>query len=149
MKVILKESIEKLGNEGDVVNVKPGYGRNFLIPQSKAVLATPGALRTLENEREAIERRVAATIQDAEKLKEMIEKTQLTIEVNVGDEDKLFGSVTNRQIAELLTEKGFDIDRKNITFEDEIKTTGEFKAVIALVGELKAYLPLTVVAAEE
>ncbi len=87
MKVILKESIEKLGNEGDVVNVKPGYGRNYLIPQAKAVLATPGALRTLENEREAIERRVAATIQDAEKLKDMLEKTNITIEVNVGEED--------------------------------------------------------------
>lgn len=145
MKVILTESIPNLGQEGDVVNVKPGYGRNFLIPQSKAVLATPGALRSLENQRAAIEARAAEAVSAARDLIKKIEKLKLTFEVNVGEEDRIFGSITNRNIADALAEHGIEVDRRNITLPDEIKTVGTYEAQIALLGDMKATVTFNVV----
>ena len=148
MKVILTESIPNLGQEGEVVNVKPGYGRNFLIPQSKAVLATPGALRSLENQRAAIEARAEEAVASAEELVKKIEKLKLKFEVKVGEEERIFGSVTNRNVADALAEEGIEVDRRNITLKDEIKTLGTYHAEIALLGDIKATVKLNVVEGE-
>ncbi len=148
MKVILTESIPNLGHEGDVVNVKPGYGRNFLIPQSKAVLATTGALKSLENQRAAIEARAAEAVAAVGQLIKKIEKLTLKFEVKVGEEDRIFGSITNRNIADALAEEGVEVDRRNITLAEEIKTLGTYQAVIALLGDMKATVNFNVVEEE-
>lgn len=149
MKVILTENVDNLGLAGDVVNVKPGYGRNFLIPQSKAVLATPGALRSLETQRDALQKRAQEAVEAAKELAKNIEKASVTIAMKVGEENRIFGSVTTRQIAELLHEQGFDVDRRKIVLQEEIKTLGDYHAVVELLGEIKPTVTVTVVAEEE
>jgi large subunit ribosomal protein L9 len=149
MKVILKQTITKLGQEGDVVNVKPGFGRNYLIPQGMATLATPGALRSLENERDAIQRRAQQAVNSAADLARRIEKADVTIPVLVGEENRIFGSITNRQIAEILAEQGIEIDRRNITITDEIKSPGTYEAVVDLLGDIKATVNVHVVVRDQ
>jgi len=130
MEVILKETIETLGQEGDIVKVKPGYARNFLLPRKLAVLASDGNRSILEQERAAIESRRAKARQDSEALNKSLSGVTIVIEQRVGQEDRLFGSVTAADIAEKLKEVGFDIDRRKILLDEPIKTTGEKKVNI-------------------
>jgi len=125
MEVILKETIETLGQEGDVVKVKPGYARNFLLPRNLAVLANKGNLAILEQERAAIEARREKTRQESESLNKKLSGVNIVIEQRVGQEDRLFGSVTTADIAEKLKDLGFDIDRRRILLDEPIKTAGE------------------------
>ncbi len=148
MKVILKEDVEKLGQAGDLVTVKDGYGRNFLIPQAKAVLATKGAIAELELMKQRAAQKAELTVQEAKDLAAVIEATSLTISVTTGEDDKIHGTVTNVQIAEALAEKNVAVDRRNITIDTDVKTLGEYTATINLLGDLKPKLKFWVVKAD-
>ncbi|MEX0890010.1 MAG: 50S ribosomal protein L9 [Balneolaceae bacterium] len=145
MKLILREEVEKLGAAGDVVTVKPGYGRNYLIPNGKAVLASDGALRDVERLKSAAARRAELTVEAAKELAEKLETTSVTISVSTGEEDKIHGTVTNIQVAEALAERDIVVDRRKISLDQEIKTLGEYTATVELLGELKATVKVWVV----
>ncbi|MDX1672368.1 MAG: 50S ribosomal protein L9 [Balneolaceae bacterium] len=145
MKLILKEDVEKLGDAGEVVEVKPGYGRNFLIPQGKAELATPGALKQLEMIKEKAERRAELTVENAKELAERLETTSVTIPVTVGEDEKIHGTVTNQDVAEALEERGIEIDRRKISLDQDVSTLGEYTATVNLLGEMKPQVKVWVV----
>jgi large subunit ribosomal protein L9 len=147
MEIILKEDIKGLGFKNDILNVKPGYGRNYLIPQGLAVMATESAKKVLaENIRQAAHK--AEKIKtEALRLAESMAELTLTIQTKAGESGKLFGSVTTNQISELLKAKGFDIDRKKISIDQEIKMLGEYTATIILHREVSHKIKLEVVPA--
>lgn len=145
MKLILKEDVDKLGDSGDIVSVKPGYGRNYLIPQGKAIMATEGALKQLESIKESAERRAELTIESAKEMAERLETTSVTIPVSVGEDDRIHGTVTNQDVADALAERDIDIDRRKIELNEDIKTLGEYTATINLVGDLKQDIKVWVV----
>lgn len=130
MEIILKETIETLGQEGEVVKVRPGYARNFLIPKQKAVLVSKASLAQLEKEKQAIAARLAEQKKQAEGLAAQLEGKVITLSKRVGDENRLFGSVTNSDIALALQEAGINVDKRTILLSDSIKTIGEFKVTI-------------------
>jgi large subunit ribosomal protein L9 len=147
MQVILREDVENLGNTGEMVTVKDGYARNYLIPRGLAVLATPRNVRRLDHEKRVIGQRDSKRQKDAQSLKERIEALSLTIAKHTGEEEKLFGSVTNRDIAEALKEEsGLDIDRKAIHLEQPIKSLGVYSVNVKLTRDVIATLKLWVVA---
>ena len=125
MKLILRADIENLGHLGDIVEVKPGYGRNYLIPQDLAMLATPANLRAFELERKKLQARMDEIRAAATVLAEKLQDFVLTIEMRVGENDKLYGSVTTSMIGELLNEQGIEIDRHQILLDGAIRTLGE------------------------
>ena len=136
MEIILKTDITGVGYKNDIVTVKPGYGRNYLIPQGFAVMATPSNKKVVaENVRQAAHK-VEKIKNDALALAEQIGDLKLTLIAKAGESGKIFGRVTNTQIADALREKGFDIDRKKITIED-VKTLGEYQATLDLHKEVK------------
>lgn len=145
MKLILKEDIDKLGDAGDIVDVKPGYGRNYLIPQGKAVMATKGALRQLELMREKAERRAELTVEASRELADRLETTSVTLPVTVGEDEKIHGSITNKDVAEALAERGIEIDRRKITLDQDISTLGEYTATVNLLSEIKPKIKVWVV----
>ena len=146
MQVILREDVANLGQIGDLVTVKDGYGRNFLIPKGLAVLATPRNKRRLEHDKKVIEQRDVKRGRDAATLKESIEKLSLTIAKQTGEEGKLFGSVTTKEIAEAIAEEGIEVDRKAIAITEAIKSLGVYTVVIKLTRDVSADLKLWVVA---
>lgn len=148
MKVILKEDVENLGYAGDLVEVKDGYGRNYLVPQSKAVFATPGAVRHYENLRKDAELKAELTIDKAKELAAKIESTSITVAATVGEDNKIFGTVTNTQIAEALEERNIVVDRRKISMDQEIKTLGEYTATVQLVSDIKPKVKIMVVSEE-
>ncbi|GAA4455716.1 50S ribosomal protein L9 [Nibrella saemangeumensis] len=145
MDVILKTDIAGLGYKNDTVTVKPGYGRNFLIPQGFAIMATDSNKRMIaENIRQAAHK--AEKIKnDAQAIADQIGDLRLTIPAKAGESGKIFGRVTNTQIADALREKGFDIDRKKIAVDD-VKSLGEYKATLDLHKDVKHILTFDVVA---
>lgn len=145
MKLILQEDVNKLGEAGEIVDVKAGYGRNYLIPQGKAVMATEGSLKQLERMREQAERRAELTVEKAKDLAEQLERTSVTIPVTVGEDERIHGSVTTQHIADALAERDIDIDRKKITIDQEIDTLGEYTATINLISEFKPQIKVWVV----
>ncbi|MDZ7691208.1 MAG: 50S ribosomal protein L9 [Balneolaceae bacterium] len=145
MKLILKEDVEKLGDAGDVVEVKPGYGRNYLIPQGKAEIASPGALKQLQLIKEKAERRAELTVEKAQEMAERLETTSVTIPVTVGEDEKIHGSVTNQDIADALAERDIDIDKRKISLDQDISTLGEYTATINLISEIKTQIKVWVV----
>lgn len=148
MKVILKEDIEKLGQAGDLLVVKDGYGRNFLIPQGKAILATKGAIAELELRKAQAAERAKLTVKEATELAQLLESTSVTISVTTGVDDKIHGTVTNVQIAEALAERNIIVDRRNISLDEAVKALGEYTATIDLVGDLKPSIKFWVVKAD-
>ncbi len=148
MKVILKENVEKLGSTGDLVTVKDGYGRNYLIPQKKAVLATKGAINELELMKSRAAHQAELTVQEAKELAIKIESTSLTVSVKTGEDDKIFGTVTNIQIAEALAEKGIQVDRRSISIDTDVKLLGEYTATVSVLGDLKPKAKFWVVKAD-
>lgn len=148
MKIILKEDVEKLGLAGDVVNVKDGFGRNYLIPQGLAVMATKGAVEELERLKAQAAAQAALTVKEATELARLIEATPVTIAVTTGEDDKIHGTVTNAQIAAVLEERGISVDRRNITIDGDVKTLGEYTATVNLLGELAPKVKFWVVKAE-
>ena len=148
MKVILTQDVEKLGLSGELVTVKDGYGRNFLIPSGKAVLATKGSIAEVELMRKRAAKKAEISVQEAKELAQKLESSNLTIAVTTGEEDKIHGTVTNVQIADALMEKGIEIDRRSITINADVKTLGEYTATIHLLSELKPELKFWVVKAD-
>lgn len=124
MQVILREDVHNLGKAGEVVVVRPGFGRNFLIPQGKAAVATAGNVQQIEHEKKIIAAKTAKLQKDAQSIADRLKQIEVQIERAVGEEDKLFGSVTSRDIAEALLAKGVTIDHKKLVIADTIKTIG-------------------------
>jgi len=145
MKVILKNDIDSLGKAGDIVEVKPGYARNYLIPSNNAIEATPSNLKAFQEEQKLSERRELKGQKEAEVLAAKLEKVSLTATVQVGDEDKVFGSITNQNIADLLKENGFDIDRKKIHLEEPLKALGVYEIPVKLHHQVEAKVKVWVV----
>lgn len=146
MKIILKEDITNLGYKDDVVEVKNGYGRNYLIPQGKAVIATPSALKVLaENQRQRAHK-LAKIKADAEALAASLEGVTFTIATKVSATGTIFGSVNTIQVAEALEKLGHNIDRKLIVIKDTIKEVGNYTATIKLHKEVSVEVPFEVVA---
>ncbi|MCH1544780.1 MAG: 50S ribosomal protein L9 [Bacteroidia bacterium] len=145
MKVILKEDIKHVGLKDDVVEVKNGYGRNFLIPQGKAKLATDGALKMLAEDVRQREFKMDKLKKDAEALAEKINGTTVSIKTKAGASGRIFGSITTLQIANALKEKGFDVDRRKIV-TDDIKELGTFPSTVNLFKDISATVNLEVVA---
>jgi len=132
MKVILRQNYESLGQVGDLVEVKEGFARNFLIPRKIAYTALKGNVLALEEEKKNIVKKKQQEIHSAEALASEIEKVSVTIPVQVGEEDKIFGSVTTQMIADALKEKGYDIDKRKIDIEEPIKSLGIYGISIKL-----------------
>ena len=148
MKVILREDITSVGKCGEVVEVKPGYARNYLIPKNLAIPATKGSVKAVNEVVKQKELRENKKKRENLKLKQAIEKISCTAEVNVGEEDKVFGSVTGQDIAGLLKEKGFDLDKRMIELENPVKALGVYSIPIKLHPEVIANLKLWVVKKE-
>lgn len=144
MKVILRQDVEQLGKTGDTVVVKDGYARNYLIPRNIAYPATEGNLRALEEERKQRERRAQKELRHAEKLARELEKVSLTIKMKVGEDDKLFGSVTPQTVADALKEKGINVDRRLIELDEPIKALGIYTVNVKLhqnvAGKVKVWV---------
>ncbi len=145
MKLILREDVNKLGEAGDIVEVKAGYGRNYLIPQGKAMMATEGALKQVERMKEKAERRAELTVERAQDMADRLETTSVTIPVAVGEDERIHGSVTNQDVADVLAERDINIDKRKITLDQDIKTLGEYTATIALISEIKTQIKVWVV----
>lgn len=146
MKIILKEDITNLGYKDDVVEVKNGYGRNYLIPQGKAVIATPSALKVLaENQRQRAHK-LAKIKADAEAAAAALEGVTFSIATKVSATGTIFGSVNSIQVAEALEKLGHNIDRKIIVIKDSIKEVGNYTATINLHKEVSVEIPFEVVA---
>ncbi|MDD2364994.1 MAG: 50S ribosomal protein L9 [Desulfuromonadaceae bacterium] len=147
MKVILNENIETLGHIGDIVKVAPGYARNYLIPKNLAIPATEKNAKALEHTKRQMEYKKNKALESAKTLGGKLEALSIVLSHKAGEEGKLFGAVTNIDIAAFLKDNGFDIDRKSIVLADTIKHTGEFTATLKIHPEVTATLKITVVAA--
>ncbi|WP_192821489.1 50S ribosomal protein L9 [Rufibacter sp. LB8] len=147
MEIILKDDVKGVGYKNDIVDVKPGYGRNYLIPQGLAEMATPSARKVVaENVRQAAHK--ADKIQkDAQDLANRIGDTLLEIPAKAGETGKIFGAVTTGQVAEALKALGYDVDRKRVDFDQEVKSLGEYTATLNLHKEVKHQVRFNVVAA--
>lgn len=145
MKIILKEDLEKLGKCGDVIQVKDGYAANYLFPRNLAIPATKGNLRSIQELTRQKKFRDEKKLKGAEKFKSDLEKISITAEVKVGEEDRVFGSVTSQDIADLLKDKGFVIDKRKIELEEPIKALGVYTVPIKIQADIVANLKLWVV----
>jgi large subunit ribosomal protein L9 len=145
MKVILLEDVPSLGKAGDLVKVSDGYGRNYLIPQKKAVIATEKSLKVIEHQKRLIQQRMEKAKKDAEKLGQKIENLSCTFARTVGESGKLFGSVTSMDIENYLNENGIRVDRKKIALEEPIKNLGVSNVPIKLHPEVTTHLKVWVV----
>lgn len=145
MKVILRKNFDQLGKVGDVVNVKDGYARNYLIPRQIAYQATAGNIRALEEEKKQIQKREAKELEEAQKLAAELEKVSVTIPVKVGEEDKIFGTVTNQMIVDALKEKGFEIDKRKVEITEQIKSLGIYTVAVKLHSNVTASVKTWVV----
>lgn len=146
MKVILRTDVENLGRLGDLVQVRPGYGRNYLLPQGFAMLATPANLKVFELERKKLEAKTEALRSAASSLANKIAANPVTIAMRVGDNDKLYGSVTAVMIADALAAQGIEIDRRRILLDAPIRALGEYTIRVRLHANVIADLALSVVA---
>jgi large subunit ribosomal protein L9 len=145
MKVILREDVPDIGSAGQTVDVKDGFGRNYLIPRNLAIPATKATVKAIEEIDRQKQVKEKKRRRGAELVKEKIEKISVSAEVLVGEEDKVFGSVTSRDVAALLEEQGVTVDRRMVQLEEPIKTLGVFTVPIKLDKEVTANLKLWVI----
>ena len=145
MKLILRQDFEQLGKVGDLVDVKDGYARNYLIPRNIAYQATPSSLRILEEEKKQDVKRLEKERVGAEKTAQDLAKLSITIKMKVGEEDKLFGSVTSQMIAEAVLEKGLTLDKRHIELDDSIKSLGIYDVKVKLQGGVVGVIKVWVV----
>ena len=138
MQIILQEDVDKLGNRGDVVTVKPGYARNFLLPKKLAVEATPGNMKALERIRGALAKKTATELEAANKQAELLALVSLRFTRKTGENDQMFGSVTTGDIAEGLKNEGFNIDKRQIQLGDPLKTLGDFPVTVKVFRDVTA-----------
>ena len=146
MQIILTTDVPSLGDAGDVVEVKPGYGANFLIPKGMAIPATSANKNQIEHQRRAIAAKVARDRKDAESLSASLSQVSVTLTRLVGDDDKLFGSVTTKDIASALQDQGHDVDRRKIVLETPIKALGVYDVPVKVHRDVIAQIKVWVVA---
>jgi large subunit ribosomal protein L9 len=144
MEVILRETIDTLGRAGQVVKVSDGYARNYLLPRKLAYIATPGNLKVIEFERQSLIRKDAKQKGEADQLKALLDKVEIVIRRKVGEQDVLYGSVTNSDVAEELEKQGFQIEKRKIHMDDHIKKLGDFEIPIRLFKDVTAVVKLKV-----
>lgn len=144
MKVILKEDVKNLGAMGDIVNVTPGYARNFLLPKGLAADADVKNIKALEHERRIIEERRKKLRDKAQGLADQLSAVAVSLKAKAGEEGKLFGSITNKDIAEALAEKGYQVDRKKIVLEEPIKRIGTHQVEVKLGHDVTASVTVEV-----
>lgn len=147
VQVILREDVPSLGHAGDLVQVKPGFARNYLIPQGKAIAATEASKRELEHTKRVIAEKVRREVELLEAERKKIDGVVVEITAQAGEEGKLFGSVTAAQIAEKLAERGLEVDRRRIDLADPIKDLGDHDVVVRLHRQVTATLKVKVIAA--
>lgn len=144
MKVILRKEHEKLGQIGTLTDVKDGYARNYLIPRGIAYPATKGSMHALEEEKKQAERRATKEMKESEKLAAQLDKVSVTIKMKVGEDEKLFGSVTSQMLADAIKEQGFTIDKRIIDLEEPIKALGIYTVNVKLqqsvIGKVKVWV---------
>jgi large subunit ribosomal protein L9 len=145
MEIILRQAIENLGNPGDVVTVKNGYARNYLLPHGLAYEATPGNLKRIAQERDRLEAAESARVSSAQELAQRLEEVQLTFSARVGEEGKLFGSVTSADIAEQLHAQGFQVERRLIDLHEPIKALGVYRVPVKLHADVKPEIRVWVI----
>lgn len=145
MRVILRQDFEKLGHIGDVVDVKDGYARNYLIPRNFAYQATESSVRRLEEEKKQHTKQLEKEKRSSEKIAAELEKVSITIQMKVGEDDKLFGSVTSQMVADSLKEKGIELDKRQIEIEDSIKALGIYTIPVKLPGSVAGNVKVWVV----
>jgi large subunit ribosomal protein L9 len=145
MKIILRDDVENVGKVGEIVTVKAGYARNYLIPRKLAIPASPGNLRAIDQVRIQKEQRDKKRLREADRIKLALEKVSCTAEVQVGEEDKVFGSVTAAHIAELLKDQGFTIDRRDILLDEPLKALGVYTVDVKIDRDVIAKLKVWVV----
>jgi large subunit ribosomal protein L9 len=148
MQVILRDDMDNLGKSGEVVNVKPGYARNFLLPRGHAIKATAGDIKRVEHEKRVIAARTAKLAKTAQAEADKLSRVSISIARAVGEEDKLYGSVTTRDIAEALHAEGHVVDSKKITLAEPIKALGDFEVVVKLGRGVNATIKVAVVKKE-
>ena len=146
MEVILKQDVKNLGEKDDIVNVKPGYGRNFLIPKGFAQQATESARKVLAENLKQAQFKQEKIRKDADAIAAKLEGVKLTIGAKAGETGKIFGAINTIQIADALKKEGFDVDRRRITFDAEPNVIGEYTANLNLHKEVKVKVPFEVVA---
>ena len=144
MQIILQEDVEKVGTRGQLVEVREGYARNFLLPKKLALEATPGNLKRLEKMRAAFAKKTAVGKESAQKLAELLASVSLTLSRKAGENDQLFGSVTSGDISEALAAQGYNIEKRKIVLTDPIKLVGEYDIPVKLHREVSATVKLTV-----
>jgi large subunit ribosomal protein L9 len=149
MDVILREDMDKLGKSGEVVTVKPGFGRNYLIPQGLAVLATAQDVARVAHEKRVITARNAKLMKDVQAAADRLNQVSVSIPVQVGEEDKMYGSVTSRDIAEALKEKGVDVDTKSLVLDEPLKALGLAEVPVKLGRGVTATIKVWVVKKEQ
>ncbi len=145
MKIILRQDYDRLGNAGDIIEVKRGYANNYLIPKKIAYPAKPNFIKMVEEEKRQKLVRLNKEKKQAEQLAKKLETVSVTLAVSVGEGDKMFGSITNQDIAESLKSQGFDIDRKKIILEEPIKQLGIYSVPIKLHSEVEAKIKVWIV----
>ena len=146
MKVILARDYEKLGSAGDIISVKDGFAKNFLIPNNIALVATQGNLNQMEIVKKSLIKKEAKSIEEAKGIAGIIEGTTVTIKVNSSPEGKLYGSITTKDIAEKILElKKVELDKKKIDLEDHIKEVGNYEVTVRLYKEIKVVIKLEII----
>src|SRR6516165_994500 len=149
MEIILRETIDNLGRAGEVVKVADGYARNYLLPRKLAYPATKGNLKVIEFERNSLLRKETKQKEDAEKLMQLLNNVEIVIRRKVGEQDALYGSVTNSDVADELEKKGFQIEKRKIHMDDHIKALGEYSIPVRLFKDVTAHVKLKVEAETE
>ena len=144
MQIILQEDIDKLGHRGDVVTVKPGYARNYLLPRKLAVEATAGNLKAIERIRTSLAKKTATELEAAQKQAELLNGVALNFTRKTGENDQMFGSVTSADIAEGLAAQGFKIDKRQVQLAEPIKIIGESQVIIKVFRDVTAQIKVTV-----
>lgn len=144
MKVILRDHVTNLGERGEIVNVARGYARNYLVPKGLAFEATPGNIRTIELQKKVWEAREVKVVEEAQAFADRLSAVELSVTKKAGESETLYGSVTNAEIAELLSAKGIEIDRRKIHLEEPIKSVGEFTIPVKIHPKVTAEIKLKV-----
>jgi len=144
MQIILQEDVEKLGHRGDVVTVKPGYARNFLLPNKIGIEATAGNMKALERIRGALAKKTATELEAAKKQAELLNGVGLKFHRKTGENEQMFGSVTTSDIADALKGQSFEVDKRQVQLKDPIKALGEFPVTIKVFRDVTAEIKVTV-----
>ncbi len=149
MKIILLQDVIGLGDQGDVVTVKNGYGRNYLIPRRLGVMATPSAIKAHEEERRQASRKLARRKEEQQALVDQLEKAEVVVAARVGEENRIFGTVTPTQVGIELAKQGFEVDRRYIELNEEIRMIGVYSATVRISSDMAAQVKVRVEPLEE